>query len=305
MLEQRSHTAFVFPGQGTQRVGMSEYLISHRNPDIVELASRIYEEADDVLEIKLSSLCLSGPDDQLDRPEITQPAILVTSIAALRALSFYDLKPDIVAGHSLGEYSALVAAEALSFGQAIRLVYSRGLIMERAGETNPGGMAAILGLTLPEVEKLCKESGAEIANINSDKQIVISGGDDSISYTVEKLGDRKARRLRVKIAAHSSLMEPARREMEMLLQSEPISDPRIPFVQNVTGIYATTGEQVRRGLVNQMTGRVLWLDSVRLIMSGGGINRYIEVGFGDVLSGLIRRIDPSAVTNRSEEILGK
>ncbi len=298
MLESEAKRAYVFPGQGTQQIGMSEYLVGHRNPDVATLTTRIFEEANDVLGTKLSTVCLEGPDTELDKPEITQPAILVTSIAALRALGYYGLKPDVVAGHSLGEYSALVAAESLSFEQAVRLVYSRGLAMQRAGEINPGGMAAVLGLSLPEVEEICRQSGAEVANVNSDKQIVISGNDGAITYTVEQLGERKVKRLRVKIGSHSSLMEPARQEMEMILQGETIQDPNIPFVQNVTADYATSGEQVRRGLVDQMTGRVLWLDSIRL-MSKDGINSYIEVGSGEVLSGLIKRIDPNSETKTS------
>ncbi len=298
--EKEYRKAFVFPGQGTQRTGMSEFLF--RNPDISTLTCRLYEEADDILQTNLSSLCLNGPDEELDRPEITQPAILVTSIAALRALGYYDLKPDVVAGHSLGEFSALVAAEALSFAQAVSLVNARGKFMESAGRINPGGMAAVLGLELSEVEKICEESGAEIANINSYTQIVISGSNDSVTYVVDRLGDRKVKRLRVSIASHCSLMEPARQNMELLLQQEPIADPKVPFIQNITGNYASTGEQIRRGLVDQLTGRVLWLDSVRL-MQKDGVGEYIEVGAGDVLTKLIKRIDPSALRSRSEDKL--
>ena len=269
---------------------------------ISTLIRRTYEEADDILQTNLTSLCLNGPDEELDKPGFTEPAILVTSIAALRAFGYYDLKPDVVAGHSLGEFSALVAAEALSFRQAVRLVNARGRFMESAGEISPGGMAAVLGLELSEVEEICRESGAEIANINSDTQVVISGSNDSISYVVDKFGDRKVRRLRVSIASHSSLMEPASQNMELLLQIEPIADPKVPFIQNITGDYAPTTEQVRRGLVDQLTGRVLWLDSVRL-MQKDGIGEYVEVGAGDVLTRLIKRIDPSALVSRAEDRL--
>lgn len=301
--EKDYYRAFVFPGQGTQRAGMAEGLLFNRNQDISTLARRIYEEANDILQVNLTSLCLNGPDEELDKPEITLPAILVTSIAALRALSYYDLKPDVVAGHSLGEFSALVAAEALSFEQAVRLVNARGKFMEAAGQINLGGMAAVLGLELPEVEEICRESGAEIANINSDTQIVISGKNDSISYVVEKLGNRKVKRLRVRIASHSSLMEPARQKMELLLQQESIANPKLPFVQNVTGNYARTIDQVKRGLIDQLTGRVLWLDSIKL-MYNDGVEEYIEVGAGDVLTRLIRRIVPTNVlVRRSEEVL--
>ena len=300
--EKVYHRAFVFPGQGTQRAGMAEELLHNRNQDISTLVRRTYEEADDILQVNLSSLCLNGPDEELDMPGITEPAILVTSIAALRTLGYYDLKPDVVAGHSLGEFSALVAAEALSFEQAVRLVNARGKFMESAGQINPGGMAAVLGLGLPEVEEICRESGAEIANINGDTNITIAGPNDSVSYVVEKLGKRKAIQIRVSIAAHSSLMEPARQNMELLLQQETINSPRLPFIQNITGNYARTVDEVRRGLVDQLTGRVLWLDSIKL-MQKDGVGEYIEVGAGDVLTKMIKRIDPSALFSRSEEIL--
>ncbi len=294
--------AFVFPGQGTQRVGMSEGLIHNINPDIRTLTTRIFEKASDILKIRLLSLCLYGPDEELDKPEITQPAILVTSIAALRALGYYGLKPDVVAGHSLGEYSALVAAESLSFEQAVRLVSERGKFMELAGRIKPGGMAAVLGLPLSVVEEICKRSGAEVANVNGDTNITIAGSDASIAYVTKELGERQVKRLRVSIASHSSRMEPARQNMELLLRQEVIASPKIPFVQNVTGDYARSSEEVRQGLVEQLIRRVLWLDSVRL-MQRDGVGEYIEVGSGDVLTKLIKRIDPSALTRRSEEIL--
>lgn len=304
--EGGNHRGFVFPGQGTQKTGMSEVLISNRNPEIRTLVGRTYEEADDILNINLTGMCIHGPDSELDKTEIAQPAVLVASIAALRALHYYDLVPnsetDIVAGHSLGEYSALVAAEALSFAQAVRLVSSRGRFMELAGNKNPGGMAAILGLGLSEVEAICCESGAEIANINNDLQVVVSGPHDSISYVVKKLGDRKVRQLKVSIAAHSSLMTPAKQNMELLLEHECIQPPNLPFIQNVTGNYVQTVSQVKRGLIEQLTGRVLWLDTINL-MHKDGVGEYIEVGPGEVLTKIIRRIDPRSIFQRSDEVL--
>lgn len=298
--------AFIFPGQGSQRVGMAESLVYHRNPDIATVSNRLYEDASDLLGtgIDLRSLCLDGPDEQLDKPGITEPAILVTSIAALRALNYYDLYPSVVAGHSLGEYSALVAAEALSFIQAVRLVRARGLSMEEAGQQSPGKMAALLGLTLAEVEAICAEAGAEVANINGQKQIVISGHKDSIVYASEiaKSQGGKAMDLRVSIAAHSSLMEPARQQMEMLLAGEPILDPKIPFVQNVTADYAITGAQVKRGLIDQMTGKVQWLDTIRRISRRREAS-YIDVGPGQVLAKMIERIDPSASVDHAMDLI--
>lgn len=299
--------AFVFPGQGTQRVGMADPLFSQRNPDLVTIANRTFEETNDLLGLKtnLKSLCLNGPDEELDTPGITEPAVLVTSIAALRFLGYYGLTPDVVAGHSLGEYSALVAAEALSFIQAVRLVRARGLFMEEAGAKSPGKMTAILGLSLSEVEAICAEAGAEVANINGIGQIVISGHNNSVIYASDMVKNQggKAMDLRVSIAAHSSLMEPARQQIEMLLQGEPVLDPnpKTSFVQNVTGDYARTGEEIKRGLIDQITGRVQWLDTIKRISRRGKIS-YVDVGPGQVLAKMIERIDPNASVRRSGEI---
>ncbi len=305
MREIESLQAFVFPGQGTQRAGMAESFFT-RNPEVSILVQQIYEQASDILGVDLESLCRNGPEEELNKTEITQPAILVTSIAALRVLGFYGLKPnaktDKVAGHSLGEYSALVAAEALNFNQAVRLVKARGKFMELAGQKNTGGMAAILGLELSEVEKICEESGAQVANVNGETNITISGSKDVVSYVVKKLGERKARRINISIASHSSLMESAKQSMELLLQQESIVSPKLSFIQNVTGDYARTVEEVRRGLVDQLTGRVLWLDTIKL-MQKDGVREYIEVGPGEVLTKIIKRIDPSALIRNWEEVL--
>lgn len=296
--------AFVFPGQGTQKIGMAEPLFLHRNPDIATITQRTFEEASDILQADLKSSVSVGPDEVLDRPGFTEPAILVTSIAALRALGYYNLMPDIVAGHSMGEYSALVAAEAVSFAQAVNLVKMRGEFMERVKADYPGGMgmAAILGLPMEQVEKICERTGAEVANVNSEGQIVISGRDDAIFFVTEKLGERKVRKLRVSVASHSSLMMPAKRDMEILLDATSIKDPVVPFIQNTTADYARSAEQVRRGLLDHFTGRVLWLDTIKL-MKRDGVNDYIEVGSGNVLSKLIRKIDPNATTRSYSELI--
>ena len=296
--------AFVFPGQGTQKIGMAEPLLLHRSPDVSMIVQRTFEEASDILQTDLRSLVSVGPDEELDKPGFTEPAILVTSIAALRALGYYNLKPDIVAGHSMGEYSALVAAEAVSFAQAVNLVKMRGEFMERVRADYPGGMgmAAVLGLSLDKVEEICERTGAEVANINSEGQTVISGKNSSLWYVSEMLGERKVRKLRVSVASHSSLMEPAKRDMEILLDATPIQDPVVPFIQNTTADYARTGEQVRRGLLDHFTGRVLWLDTIRL-MRRDGVGEYIEVGPGEVLSKLIRKIDPNAMTRSYQELI--
>jgi len=296
--------AFIFPGQGTQRVGMAEPLFSHRNPDISALVERTFEEANDIMQTDLKSLVLNGPNEQLDNPIFTESAILVTSIAALRLLGYYDLYPDVVAGHSMGEHSALVAAESLSFSQALSLVKSRGEFMQRAKDELPKkmGMAAVLGLTLEEVEDICQITGAEVANINSEKQIVISGIEDSIINSIRVLGERKVKRIKVNIASHSSLLENMSRRMEFILDDIAINDPKVPFIQNSTAEYARTAAEVRRGLKDQITGRVLWLDSV-MLMKSDGVKDYVEVGPGKVLSNLIKRIDPRATTRHYEEFL--
>lgn len=296
--------AFVFPGQGTQKIGMAEPLFLHRNPDIATITQRTFEEASDILQADLKSSVSVGPDEVLDRPGFTEPAILVTSIAALRALGYYNLMPDIVAGHSMGEYSALVAAEALSFAQAVNLVKMRGEFMERVGADYPGGMgmAAVLGLPIEKVEEICERTGAEVANINSDGQIVISGKKASLWYATEILGERRVKELRVSVASHSSLMEPAKRDMEILLDATLIKDPVVPFIQNTTADYAKSEEQVRRGLLDHFTGRVLWLDTIRL-MTRDGVNDYVEVGPGEVLVKLIKRIDPNATVKSYRELI--
>lgn len=296
--------AFVFPGQGTQKIGMAEPLFLHRNPDIATITQRTFEEASDILERDLKSLVSAGPDEELDKPGFTEPAILVTSIAALRALGYYDLMPGVVAGHSMGEYSALVAAEALSFAQAVNLVKMRGEFMERVKADYPGGMgmAAVLGSTLEEVERLCERTGAEVANVNSDNQIVISGKKSSLWYATEMWGERKVRELRVSVASHSSLMTPAKRDMEILLDATSIKDPVVPFIQNTTADYARSAEQIRRGLLDHFTGRVLWLDTIKL-MKRDGVNDYIEAGSGNVLSKLIKKIDPNATARSYRELI--
>lgn len=282
--------AFLFPGQGSQKIGMGQKMF-----DAHPAARLTYEEADDVLARKISDICFNGPKDVLDSTINTQPAILVTSIAALRVLKKMGKVPGQVAGHSLGEYSALVAAEALSFAQALKLVQERGRFMEDAGKINPGKMAAVIGLTLDEVKDICRQAGAEIANINTELQIVISGKEDTVKYASELAVSSKGRviGLNISIASHSSLMEPARQNMEMLLQSVPIQNPKIPFIANVTGNYVSTGDEIRRCLVDQITGSVLWLDSIRTLTKNG-IQTFIDVGPGEIMAGLIRKINPSS-----------
>lgn len=304
MIKEGRH-AFVFPGQGSQKVGMGEHLVNNPDPELAKIARRTYEEASDVLSTDFSRICFSDPENQLDSTQITQPALLITSIAAHRVLSGVGIRPEVVAGHSLGEYSALVAAEALSFEQALLLVSARGKFMKEAGEINPGKMAAVLKLPLEHVREICEESGAQIANINSDQQIVIAGKNDSVAYASEMARDRRGRviGLNVSIASHCDLMQPAQENMKMYLRTVDIHNPTTPFIANVTGEYMQTGDQIHRGLVDQVTGTVLWLDSVKkIIADGDGKRSILEVGPGSVLTNLMKHIDASVETNTTEKI---
>ncbi len=282
---------------------MGENLLIHKDPQLRQAAVRTFEEASDTLHEDFSRLCLTDPEGKLDRTIYTQPALLLVSIAALRMLELQGRRPDVVAGHSLGEYSALVAAEALSFEQGLRLVRARGEYMEEAGETNPGRMAAVLKLPLEQIKEICEESGAEIANINSEQQIVIAGKHDAVEYATQLATDKKGRviGLNVSIASHCSLMEPARQRMDFLLQSFPFGDPVIPFVANISGNYIDTSQEVKRGLVDQLTGSVRWLDTMKLL-ERRGVESYVEVGSGEVLSGLLRRSISNAVISSADKI---
>ena len=297
---------FVFPGQGTQKniPEMAGKLLSHNDSDVARISSRVYQEADDTLRIRLKKLSLAGPIEKLNKPGYAEPAILTLSIALLRILRQRGIKPDVVAGHSLGEFSALVAAEALSFEQALKLARARGQFMEEAGRQNPGKMSAVFGLSLAEVEEICGIAGAEVANINAPGQIVISGRVDSVLYANRIVSERgrKSRILEVSIASHSSLMKPAQEGMAREVRDLPISDLSFPLVMNLTANYAMNTEQVRGEMVDQPTGRVLWLDSVAL-MSADGVGSYVELGPGDVLAGTIRRIDPNALVSHAMDLI--
>ncbi len=303
-MPKESLQAFVFPGQGVQRAGMGADLLFHENPDVAKSALITYEEADDTLRMRIKKASLTGTEQKLAHPSLTEPAILTASIAALRILREEGIMPDVVAGHSLGEYSALVAAEALSFEQALRLVRARGLMMEAAGKINPGGMSAILGLSLSEVERICEEAGAEVANINTQNQIVISGRNDSVTLANTLTAERggKSIKLKVTVASHSSLMKPVTKEMEHTMADEPISDLSIPLVINLSADYAANSDQVRRELIDQPTGRVLWLDTIRRL-SSDGVRHFIDVGPGDILKKMIIKIDPSLQVLISKDLI--
>ena len=283
-------TAFVFPGQGSQYVGMAQDLVA-----TYPQARTIFEQADATLGFALSSLCFTGPENDLTDTLNAQPALLTHSIAALRVLQAIqpDLVPAVVAGHSLGEYSALVAADALEFADALKLVRERGRVMKAAGEKTPGAMAALIGIDTAALESVCAETGAQIANYNAPGQIVISGEKDALNRAVELAKTRGAKRaivLAVSIASHSRLMEDAAREFANAVASTPLRAPKIPVISNVTAQPLTTVEEIRHELVAQLTSSVQWTKTIEYI-AAQGVTKFIEIGPKDVLAGLIRRIN--------------
>ncbi|MDX1600217.1 MAG: ACP S-malonyltransferase [Anaerolineales bacterium] len=293
------NTAFLFPGQGSQAVGMGAELAAEEPS-----AAAVFARADELLGFELSDLCWNGPEDELNDTVNTQPALLVHSVAVLRALQARqpDFKPAMVAGHSLGEYTALVAAGSLSFEHAVQLVRTRGEAMKAAGQEQPGGMAAVLGLESQQVEEVCEaarergEGGVWVANDNCPGQIVISGdgaGLDRATQLLEDAGARKVVRLAVSIAAHSPYMQAAQDRLRDALQGASFDDPEIPVIGNVSAAPLSTAAEVRADLDAQLTANVRWTDSVRHMLEQG-VHSFVELGSGDVLTGLVRRIDRSA-----------
>jgi [acyl-carrier-protein] S-malonyltransferase len=287
-------TAFLFPGQGSQAVGMGKDLFE-RFP----VARKTFDEADEALGKKLSQLCFEGPEDQLRLTENTQPAILTVSVAAWRVLDEKGLKPGFVAGHSLGEYSAHVAAGTISFADAVRTVRNRGKYMQEAVPVGTGAMAAILGMNLDAVGAVCGEAAqgevCEPANINSPDQIVISGHAAAVERAVKLAQERGAKRailLPVSAPFHCSLMKPAQERLAVDLQKLQFAAPRIPVVSNVYAKPVEDAESSKEALVRQVTGSVNWSDSMKLLITRG-VQTFVEVGPGKVLCGLMRQIDRS------------
>ena len=296
---RQSMRAFVFPGQGAQYCGMGR--------DVAEEfaeAREVFEEADKALGFPLSRLCFEGSEEELLLTENTQPAILTTSIALFRILQNQGRLADFVAGHSLGEYSALVAAGGLGFQDAVRLVRQRGRFMQEAVPLGEGAMAAVLGLKLPEVEEICQEAAqGEVvspANVNSPDQIVIAGHSRAVERAVNLAKERGARRvlpLSVSAPFHCDLMKPAEARLSEVIGEIPFYDLKIPLINNVEAQIVTGGEEAREGLVRQVSSAVLWGDCVRRLLRAG-VSTFVEVGPGKVLRGLIRRVAPSVqITN--------
>lgn len=283
--------ALIFPGQGAQYVGMGRDLYE-RYP----AAKVIYEKANNILGFDISKICFEGPKEELTRTDICQPAILITSIAALRSLESNlpsPLSPKAVLGLSLGEYTALVCAGSLTFEDGLYLVRKRGEFMEEAARQNPGTMASVIGFSLEETRKICEETGIQIANLNSPGQIVISGAKEKVEAASALAKERGAKRiipLDVSGAFHSDLMELAANKLKNEIDKMNVSAPTIKVISNVTAKQETTPEEIKDNLVAQVKSPVLWEDSIRFL-AAGGIKRFIEIGPGKVLAGLLRRID--------------
>src|SRR5271155_4832215 len=286
--------AFLFPGQGSQAVGMGKELF-----DNYAVARQTFDEADEALGYKLSQFCFEGPEEKLKLTEITQPAILTASIAAWRVLQEKGLKPEFVAGHSLGEYSAHVAAGTLTFADAVRTVRNRGKYMQEAVPVGVGAMAAILGMPLDKVEELTSDAAqaavCQPANINSPEQIVISGNAGAVERAVKlatERGAKKAVSLPVSAPFHCSLMRPAQDRLSTDMGALSFRNPGCALVCNVDAAVVASAEAARDALVRQVTGAVRWEPSVRLLIDKGA-SLFIEVGPGKVLWGLMRQIDRS------------
>ena len=302
--------ALVFPGQGSQYVGMGAELIA-RSP----LAAEAYARADDALGLPLSRLILEGPAEELDRTINAQPAILATSVAYLLAMreeareAGIELLPQALAGHSAGQYAAAVAADAIDYADALRLVRERGRIMQERGIA--GGMGAVVGLSDQQVDDIvdaAREHGEiSVANANAPGQIVLSGVIPALVFALEMsktVGARKAARLAVSVASHSPLMRRARDEFGRILARVPFRDPQVPMLGNVHGTVISTADGLRTELTEHLVHGVQWTATVRHMVADG-VTDFVEVGPGRVLSGLIRRISPEAGTHRVDAPAGK
>lgn len=297
---------FVFPGQGSQKVGMGK-AVAEAYPDI---KTRYFDRADEILGFSISELCFDGPDEELVKTENQQPAIFLVSCALHDVLRQRGVQPQAVAGHSLGEYSALVAAGCFPFDVGLRLTRRRGELMAQVAARTGGIMAAIIGLSSGDVEAICREASAngiaEVANFNSPAQTVISGEETGIRRAMELAQERGASRvvqLNVSAPFHCSLMDPLAREFAPVLDSVPVAGPGVPVVANVTADYERSGDEVKRNLIAQLASSVRWTESMQRLIADG-YDTFVEVGPGRVLSGLMRQIDPNVTALSTQDAAG-
>lgn len=284
--------AFVFPGQGSQFVGMGKDLYENN-----ELAKKLFDEADEILGFKITDIMFAGTDEQLKETKVTQPAVFLHSVISALCLGD-DFAPDMVAGHSLGEFSALVASGALKFADGLKLVAARANAMQKACEKNPGTMAAIIALPDEKVEEVCQDVSKEgnvvvAANYNCPGQLVISGSKDGIMQACEKLkaaGAKRALPLKVGGAFHSPLMQPAKDELQAAIESTEFSTPKCPVYQNVDAKPHTNPDEIKANLIAQLTSPVRWTKSVQNMIADGATD-FTECGPGKALQGMIGRID--------------
>lgn len=295
-----SSTAFTFPGQGSQAVGMGQELAEH-----YDVAKKVFEEVDDALQTKLSSIMFEGPDETLRLTENAQPALMAVSMAVIRVLESKGVNvgdvAKYVAGHSLGEYSALCAAGALSIADTARLLQVRGRAMQQAVPVGEGAMAAILGLEYADVEEVVQAAGqgavVEVANDNAPGQIVVSGAASAVERAVEMAkakGAKRAMLLPVSAPFHCTMMGPAAEAMEAALASADVKEPAVPVVSNVLAAPISDPSEIKKRLVEQVCGKVRWSQSVSWMTGEGGIDTLVELGTGKVLTGLARRINRDA-----------
>ena len=293
--------AYVFPGQGAQFVGMGKDLYDS-NP----LAKELFDKANDILGYSITDIMFNGTDEQLKETKITQPAVFLHSVISALCLGD-EFKPAMVAGHSLGEFSALVAAGALSFEDGLRLVYARAMAMQKACEVAPGTMAAIVGLDDETVEKVCQQVSTEnnvvvAANYNCPGQLVISGNIDAVNQACEMLKEAGAKRalpLKVGGAFHSPLMQPAKDELQTAIENTTFAEPKCPVYQNVDGQPHTAPEEIKKNLIAQLTSSVRWTSSVQNMIKNGA-NDFTECGPGKALQGMIGRIDKTVAAHGIE-----